>query len=278
MIKLAVIFTCYNRKDKTEKCINGLLSQKCKYDILYDYYICDDRSTDGTPEMIRSVLPDSHVIISEGNLFWCKGMYTAMSEAVKEEHDFYLMINDDMLFYDSAVETALDSYYSHACACGMVGCTKSMDEAEITYGGRRYVNHKNIGKTVLVDPSAEDKHCDVANWNFFLVPNEVIKGVGLIDNYYAHSTGDFDYCIQMRKAGYPIFVSSGFVGKTDRNSRANTSGDVSLKKSVRLKKYFSVKEHPPKSDFHFFVKNYGFPGFFYYIFLTGKGIAKILFS
>ncbi len=276
MVKIAVIFTCFNRIRKTEECIKGLLSQKCKYDIKLDFYICDDASTDGTADMIRQLVPDCHLIAGSGNLFWSKGMNMAMSEAIKKHHDFYLMVNDDMVFYNNALESALNAYDAHDCLCGIVGCTKSMDETTVTYGGRKYKKYKNIGRADIVLPTDEDGACDIANWNFFLLPSGIIDDVGIIDGKYEHALGDYDYCMRMRKARYPIYVARDFVGKTDLNSAKNTSKDTSLGKMTRIKKFFSVKENPPKSGLRFFVKNYGPPGVMYYLFLTLKGIVKIM--
>ena len=71
-------------------------SLKKQKGVQFDYYICDDVSTDGTVQAIKKLAPEAHILQGTGNLFWTKGMYRAMQEAVKGEYDYYLMVNDDV--------------------------------------------------------------------------------------------------------------------------------------------------------------------------------------
>lgn len=95
-VSIAVIFTCYNRAEKTRACIRSLQSQTSHYLTDLDYYICDDGSTDDTCDMIKALLPHARIVKGDGKLFWVRGMHRAMQEAVRSYHDFYLMVNDDV--------------------------------------------------------------------------------------------------------------------------------------------------------------------------------------
>ncbi len=276
MIDIAVIFTCYNRREKTINCLINLEKQTIDSDITLSYYICDDNSSDGTVAAIYDIVPDATVKVSSGDLFWSRGMHSAMLLATEKEHDFYLMINDDLVMFDDCIKTMLDSYYMANCVCGIVGSTLGINEGVLTYGGQRYRRKNKVGPTYYVEPSVQLEVCDIANWNCFLIPQEVINKVGLIDNYYEHGLGDYDYCFMMRKNGIPIFVASKYVGRTDRNTIKNTYRDKSLKKLDRIRRVFSIKERPIRSEFHFYIKNFGFFGLFYFAFYYGKMLLGIL--
>lgn len=92
-MKIAAILTCYNRKEKTFQCLASLFEiiPTCKV------YLVDDNSTDGTSTLIHQKFPQVYLIQGNGNLFWSRGMYTAWKEAIKENYDYYLWLNDDIL-------------------------------------------------------------------------------------------------------------------------------------------------------------------------------------
>ena len=49
-MKVTVIFTCFNRKEKSLKCMKTLAGQDSG--IKYHFIVVDDNSTDGTAEAI----------------------------------------------------------------------------------------------------------------------------------------------------------------------------------------------------------------------------------
>lgn len=263
-MKIAIIFTCYNRSSKTENCINSMLNQSIDKNINLKFYICDDGSTDDTVEKIKTLIPSSTIIKGSGNLFWCKGMYLAMKKAYEDKNDFYLMINDDVKFDTNAIQTIIDSYNKADKVCGIVGSVRD-EKSRTSYGGRVFLNKYKIGKTQLLSPNNQLQKCDVANWNCFFIPHEILDSIGLIDNYYEHGCGDFDYSLAMKKRGLPIYVATEYVGICSLNPIKNTSQDLSLPKKERIKKLLSIKESPIKSTIHFYKKNYGLFGLIYMV-------------
>ena len=117
--QIAVVLTCFNRKEMTLRCLRDL-SQQADSNKL-DFYICDDASTDGTYEAIQSEFPKANIIRSNGNLFWCRGMYEAMKIATEDYHDLYLMVNDDVEFFSNCLETMIDTYEQFEVRQSQVG-------------------------------------------------------------------------------------------------------------------------------------------------------------
>ena len=91
-MRIAALLTCFNRKEKTRKCLESLFAVRPNSDV----YLVDDGSTDGTSELIAELFPNVHIIIGSGDLYWSRGMYTAWKEAIKEDYDYYLWLNDDV--------------------------------------------------------------------------------------------------------------------------------------------------------------------------------------
>ncbi len=257
VMKLAVIMTVFNRKDKTISCLSSLSQQKNMPD--YEVFMCDDGSTDGTSEEVLQRFENVKTVYGNGHLFWTKGMAKAMEAAVTADgYDYYLMINDDVEFLDSMWQTMFTPFINHS-QIGVTGCTKSRSSGELTYGGAKFY-HSNgkryVGEKIVPD-NKEYKECDVANWNCFLISKDVVSVVGLIDSVYEHSFGDFDYTLRMREAGIPVYVSNEYVGYCENNTVENTYKDCCLTRKDRMKKFLSPNGLPLKSWGTFSFRYYG---------------------
>lgn len=239
---LAIIFACYNRIEKTKACIDSLEKQLEKITVRYKFYICDDNSTDGTFEMLQRRSTDSRIIRTEGNYYWSKSMYVAMKAAKEDNPDYYLMINDDVIFDADAIDIMFGSYHlADMHPCGVVGTTVSISNNKFNYGGR----NSDIGE--IIQPSPELSTCKFANWNCFLIDAETVNRVGIIDGKYEHGGGDFDYSYRMYKNGIPIYVAYESIGQCETNDIAKLFESTELSRINRLKFYFSRKGCPPKS-------------------------------
>lgn len=237
-MRIAAIMCSFNRKEYTKRCISQLIrSAERIRDCELTIYICDDGSADGTPQEIRSLYPKVRLLQSKGNLYWCKSMHLAMKKAVEEDHDFYLMVNDDVDFRENAIEVMLASYEAAQTVCGIVGSTKAVNGEQCTYGGRDRAE-------VLVIPNGRLQKCQWANWNCFLAGREVIQRIGIIDGKYQHAWGDYDYSYRMEKAGVPLYVAADYIGRCDKNPKTGTYRDHTLPRKERLKKFFSPKGMP----------------------------------
>lgn len=272
LYRVAVMMACYNRKEKTKRCLESLSKQLEEYSerCIIDKYIFDDYSTDGTYEMIRESFPDLIIIRGDGNNYWCKSMFRLMKITVRKEYDFYLMLNDDVLFYEDAFYTMFHSYNKVKSPCGIVGTTWGKLSQKATYGGR------NDQKEMVIEPEVQLQKCQWANWNCFLIDAEVIKKIGIIDGKYKHSWGDYDYSSRMIKNDIPIYVAESYVGECEENSSKGSYQDGELKRWVRVKKLFSPKGLPLGSYIRFNVKTQGIFGLLDVLYGYGSILMYIL--
>lgn len=70
-MKIAILLTCHDRKEKTLKCLHSLYSTYKNYDT----YLVDDGCTDGTPEAVMATFHNVHIIKGNGNLFEQRNVY-----------------------------------------------------------------------------------------------------------------------------------------------------------------------------------------------------------
>lgn len=231
-MKIAVLYTCFNRKEKTISSLKGLYesvriyNQQAKGEhILPVVYLTDDGCTDGTADAIRESFPDSeiHILQGTGNMFWAGGMRYAWKEALKrhEEWDYYLLLNDDTDLFTTCfieLERALRYSKEHYKSEGVIsGITCAQDDpSKITYGGDVIPNKLN-GRQVRLGRSSNPQMVDLTNANILLVPKFVVDKIGIFHEGYKHGRADNDYSMTARKAGIPVLITAGACGACDND-------------------------------------------------------------
>lgn len=254
MNKVLGLFTCYNRREKTRKCLESLISDN---NLEWRFIAFDDGSSDGTKTLLEGI-EQVEVLTGDGSNFYSGGMRAAIALAKElcrtTDFDYILLFNDDVEFFENSI-SQLINYLGEEKAV-MVGAT-SNDSGQLSYGG---VTKKSNWKPKfeIVMSQGEKFKCNTFNANCVLLPKDVFLNVDNIDPIYRHSLGDFDYGLSAAGKGYVIYVSDFFVGNCNDNSRSGTWLDTSLGFGKRLSKKESVKGQPFKIWFHFLRKNYNF--------------------
>ncbi len=70
--KVTVIFTCFNRREKTILCMQSLQETNPDYEL--HFIVVDDNSTDGTVQAVNELGYNTTVLVGDGGLFWAGGM------------------------------------------------------------------------------------------------------------------------------------------------------------------------------------------------------------
>lgn len=252
--KIAVLMTTFNRKDMTASCIESLV--KGNPDVDFRFVITDDNSSDGTSDMLEALPYKIKVIKGDGNLFWNGGMRKSLGFALQasEKFDYAMLVNDDVKFYEGAIEKQIDYMNEKACKV-LVGATCD-DNGFVSYGGVKKLSNF-FAKFDLMVPGMPDDKCDTFNCNCVIIEAAAFKEIGNLDGTYIHSMADYDYGMHIRDLGYDIILSSDYVGQCSDNDVLKTWRNPALPRKERL----ALKESPkglPKDDWFYFVKkNYG---------------------
>lgn len=254
-MKVAVLLTCFNRKEKTLSCIESIYKQNNLTE--FTIYVCDDNSSDGTKDAILKAYPNTIVIEGTGSLYWSRGMYKVMEMSSKSDYDYYLMINDDVVFFENMWDSMIEAFKNNDCV-GTVGSTISKETGKQTYGGMKFTKYKNNFLTGNLITPSENKflYCDLANWNCFLIDSNVLKSVGLINPLYEHSLGDFDYSLRMRNQDINIMIAKHYVGYCETNNIKGTFRDPELSFFKRTKLMVKPNGFPLKSWYHYTKTHY----------------------
>lgn len=241
---IAVLVTCFNRRETTLSCIERLRKQT----FFSTVYLVDDGSSDGTSDAIRATFPDVKIYSGDGNLYWAGGMRLAFSEALKTGHDYYLWLNDDTILFEDAIERLikthnelLDGGQGHTI---VVGSVQDPATKKLTYGGRVKTKKLLSFKDQPVEPGSQPVRCDLFQGNIVLIPQEIAGAVGNIDSAFTHNFGDLDYAFRTVNLGYSIWIAPGYMGECPQNSVSGSWVDMSLSPIARLKKVSQIKNFP----------------------------------
>ena len=248
-MKLSVLITCYNRKEKTLACLDALFKNFFPDGLCLEVFLVDDGSTDGTADAVRNLFPSVHVLSGDSNLFWCRGMHKAFETALQDDNDYYLWLNDDTMLQPDALARLLEC----EAALGrnkpaiIVGSTIDADTGKLTYGG---VVRTSMFKPVSferVEPGKEAQRCDSMTGNIVLIPSQVAHAVGNLDPVFEHAMGDTDYALRARQLGFEVWVGPGIFGSCCANPNAGTFLDASQPLSQRWRQMMSRKGLPWRS-------------------------------
>lgn len=248
---VAALLTCFNRKEKTLKCLDHLFAawEQLSDGIEIDIYLTDDLSTDGTAQAVESHYPHVNILTGSGELYWAGGMRNSWSTALTKDYDAYLLLNDDTFMEPDAINELLATHrYSIATynKPGIyIGSTLGEESGKFSYGGAVFTN-RFLGKYYYVIPNGHTpQQCELGNANIMLVPRKVVDEIGILSDAYVHALADYDYTLLAVKNGIPVLVCPNYIGvcTDDHNDPYETFHNLTLRERIQKLR------HPVGLDF-----------------------------
>lgn len=260
--RIAVLMTCFNRKEKTIKCLEALYKNKLLTSYSFEIYLVDDGCTDGTNQVVCEQFPDVHVIKGTGNLFWNGGMRLAWTSALECEFDYYIWLNDDSIIYSDALSRMIEAYNQLFVAGkkpgAVLGTMVEPKTKKPTYGGRNCNSRFNpLSFGDVLKPHNTSIECDFVNGNFTLIPDVSVKEIGILSESFTHGMGDYDYGLRLKKAGLTCWVGPGIYGDCETNSEVGSVKDKSISVKERAIKMNNISQLPPVNEWMHFVRLHG---------------------
>jgi len=250
--RLAALLTCHNRKLLTLACLQALFTQELKREITIDVYLVDDGSTDSTAEAVAQSYPQVKILKGDGSLFWNGGTRLAFAQAIKDDYDYYLWLNNDTLLYPNALSHLLETFDQlrdqgeHRPL--VAGSTCDPQTQALTYGGVMRRSRWRPLKFDLLEPGESAQRCDTINGNCVLIPREVVQVVGNLEPAFTHYAGDWDYGLRAQRQGCTVWVAPGYVGTCSQNYKPGSEADSSVAFGEGIKKIGQPKGLPVKEQ------------------------------
>lgn len=273
-MKIAVLLTCFNRKEKTLKCLEDLYNQNSLEKFEIHVFLTDDNSNDGTDIAVRERFPKVNISKGTGSFYWAGGMRNSWRLALNSgiDFDYFFLLNDDTNLFPDSLERLVNSNLAmnrkNQIPNITIGTTTDIKDEKFTYGGFKLISPHRL-KHILVNSASQELKCDFGCANIMLIPQEITKSIGILKNEYIHGIADFDYTLQAIKAGFNVWVAPGILGHCNYDQVRNwKSMDSTLSerieflyspKGLQYKEYmFFLRTHFPKEVpsmfFKFWVK------------------------
>ncbi len=260
--RLAVLLTCFNRREKTLETLWSLYEQEATVSRTMHVILVDDASRDGTAEAVLAAFPAVELLHGTGSLFWNGGMRMAFARAQEIGFDYYLLLNDDTLLAPHCVDTLLTTARDLAqqgITSIVTASTCDPATGRRTYGGLRREHRWNgVRDTFIVPLPDKPVACDTMNGNCTLIPATVARRLGNLEQGYRQQFGDFDYGFRATRAGFAVHVAPGYLGRCPNNPVAGTWRDDQLPFLRRWNHLMSPKGVPMREWFLFSRRHCGY--------------------
>jgi GT2 family glycosyltransferase len=245
-LSIAVCIASFNRREKTLPCLRHLRNAFEQTDFNSTIYLLDDASSDGTADTVIKSFPQIKILHGNGQHYWAGGMRVAYGEALKDQHDYFIWLNDDVILDPDSILRAVSTIQGLAAEHGgshiVVGAMRDPLSQTMTYSGLAKKPKALPWKFEKIAPWPDRaKPCDTVNGNFILIPREAALKIGNIPLAYVQTLADFDLGLAARRAAIRCWIAPGFLGQCS----ANETGRMNWKsKGLTLRERWMKLEHP----------------------------------
>lgn len=206
----AVVVLTYGGYEDTERCLASLADSASCDDITV--VVVDNASTDGTPGLVAGTFPWVVLIRLEHNRGFAAGNNVGIEWALDRGFDYVLLLNNDTIVPPQGVEQLVTAALELPDAGAVCPVLAFADQPAVAwYAGATFdPNRIRAGRVdgyrePLPGPGPPQR-TDRATGAALLVPLEVVRRLGALDERYFFLYEDVDWSLRMRAEGYANYV------------------------------------------------------------------------
>jgi len=228
--------------------------------------VCDNASTDGTEEMIKKEFPEITFIQNGGNVGFAAGNNPGIKKA---KGRYVLLLNSDTEVPETTLAAMIRFMDAHpqagAATCKILLSDGSMDLAchrgfptpwnAFTYFTKleRLFPHSKVfsGYHMLYQDFSVPHEVDSISGAFFMVREEIISQVGMLDESYFMYAEDIDWAYRIKECGWQIWFHPEvtILHKKKQSGRSHANRDRRIKTQtffITYNKLFYTKHYEQK--------------------------------
>lgn len=226
-VKIAAIVVTYNRKELLADCIECLINQSQKCDII----VIDNASTDGTCDYIESFIKKGEVLYfnTGENLGGAGGFHFGIKKVLEMCYDYVWIMDDDSMPEENALKELYGALYMNKEWGYVSSEVYWVDGSLCRMNLQRNVDYKLITNSVEVETQVL-----TSTFVSLLIPARTIYDVGLPIKEFFIWADDAEYTrrISMKYKCYMIPKS-----KVTHRCASNIGGNIVLDSEERLSRY-----------------------------------------
>ncbi|MFK5893264.1 MAG: glycosyltransferase family 2 protein [Pseudomonadota bacterium] len=205
------IILSFNSEKYIHQCLMSINESIEEIEESSEVFVIDNGSIDNSIEIINSIKFNKNIDFQLIPLAENTGTTYSRNLAFKEAKGEYIVVLDSDAYINSDALLKLRAYLESNRQCGLA-------VPKIIYPDGRYqlsadgfpTIFKKIKRFLYLKEMEQNNvineitNVDYAISAFWMLPEEVVKNVGLLDEKILYSPEDVDYCIRIWKEGYKI--------------------------------------------------------------------------
>lgn len=234
--KIYILLPVHNRREITRRFIECLKVQSYRD---YHLVLIDDGCIDGTQEMVRNDINDLTVIKGKGDWWWTgslKQAYAWLKAGDFPVNDIVLIINDDTIFENNFLETAVSILSRQAKTLLQAQCYGWKSKQLIDSGV--CVDWKRLTFEQAVTP--DQINC-LSTRGLFMRMGDFLFIRGFHSRLLPHYASDYEFTMRARRKGMKLMTHPSLKLWVNECTTGYHQLDISDTFCASLKKLFSKK-------------------------------------
>jgi GT2 family glycosyltransferase len=210
---VSISVVSYNTRDLLADCLRSISAATS--DLTYEVIVVDNSSADGSADMVAAEFPDVRLVRNSDN----RGFAAANNQALRRARGRYvLLLNSDARIRPGAVTEMvafLDTHPTVGVVGGQLfnanGTFQSsyfdfpgwISELLLLTGISRWLKEPTYPSHTEIE-SREERRVDWVSGALFMVRQQAVAEVGLLDEDYFMYSEEVDWCFRMHRRGWGV--------------------------------------------------------------------------
>jgi len=209
MPSINIILLNWNGIEDTVECLRSI--EKLTYPNV-TAIVVDNGSKDNQAKRIADSFPDAVVLPQKENLGFCGGCNVGIKYALDHEADYVMLLNNDTVVTPGLIEDLLGAFQAAPNLGAVSPLILEWEDDKVWFSRARWVAAE--GQFRLSFPG--EKHDDLKNASLYqsefacgccvMVPAEVFRKEGLLDERYFAFYDEAEWCARIRRRGLESYV------------------------------------------------------------------------
>jgi GT2 family glycosyltransferase len=258
-MKLSIVIICWNDVECLGPCLESIYASKLPFE--FEVIVSDNRSTDGSAELVRTKFPQTRLLVNPENLGFGPGNNAGVDLATG---DYLLILNPDTLIHRGALRKLIAFLDAHPEA-GAVGPRVLNTDGSFQLSAHPLPSFANflvkalflrgLGHIIPGFPADEYmgwKGEKTRTVGFcaacaLLMRTDLFRELGGFDASFKHQYEDTDLCARVKKEGYDVYYYP--------------EAEITHIRGANRGRYpIDVLKKAEFSKYRYFAKHFGHPG------------------
>ncbi len=217
----------------------------------FKVFVVDNNSTgDDVQKLELNYNGFIDILKCDSNLGFAGGNNVGIKQALNENADFILLINNDTVVEPDFLKVLMDKIDSETdigIVAPQINYYNNPNKIWSAGGKIKKIRSSGFARGDIYekDISTNDRFVDFVSGCCMLIKKEVFQKVGLFDEKFFLYVEDADFCYRVRKAGYKILIASlSKIFHKIHNSTQNELQTIPLYYTTRNRLYLAKKNFP----------------------------------